>query len=206
MGLDIKQKWTLGGNLPHEPVQPAEIGIGAPISGLYLREDVEIRCNIFVTRFVRKELKSALKTLVDRLLVKSNLQEAIASNHRLTQNATSMQQYTPPTSPPRSPPLSLMSQAVYSTPPNSAPLNNAGFKPEWAQGLGIKPPLQSRASLPPLPTYNPQDYVPMPVSEMEGSHGVANNSLQQQVKWSTKPTTYHHQPHPSQHFAELPGN
>lgn len=27
MGLEIKQKWTLGGNLPHEPVMPREIGV-----------------------------------------------------------------------------------------------------------------------------------------------------------------------------------
>src|SRR4051812_40488120 len=52
MGLDIKEKWTVGGNLPHEPVQPVEIGVGAPISGLYIREDVEMRCNFLMTRFV----------------------------------------------------------------------------------------------------------------------------------------------------------
>lgn len=48
MGLDIKQKWTVYGNLPHEPLQPSETGIGAPISGLYLREDIEIRCNFLM--------------------------------------------------------------------------------------------------------------------------------------------------------------
>lgn len=48
MGLDIKEKWSLGGNMPGEPVMPAEIGIGAPISGLYLREDVESKFFLFV--------------------------------------------------------------------------------------------------------------------------------------------------------------
>ncbi|KAH8601874.1 hypothetical protein B0O99DRAFT_607650 [Bisporella sp. PMI_857] len=141
MGLDIKQKWTLAGNLPGEPVQPPEIGIGAPVSGLYLREDVEIKCNIMVTRFVKKQLKDALKTLVDRLLVKSQLQEAVAANQRLIHDNSQYAQH-PPTpnvaelstpgmntygghSPPMSPPLSpatspiksmsLMSQAVRSS-------------------------------------------------------------------------------------------
>ncbi|KAI9050139.1 hypothetical protein LZ554_006280 [Drepanopeziza brunnea f. sp. 'monogermtubi'] len=32
----------------------------APVSGLYLREDVEIHCNFLMTRFVRKQFKDAL--------------------------------------------------------------------------------------------------------------------------------------------------
>ncbi|KAG4433587.1 hypothetical protein IFR05_010934 [Cadophora sp. M221] len=101
MGLDIKEKWTLGGNMPGEPVMPAEIGIGAPISGLYLREDVEMKCNFLMTRFVRKTLKDALATLVARLVVKAQLQEAAETNKRL--------EWT--TSPPGSPPLSPPSTA-----------------------------------------------------------------------------------------------
>jgi hypothetical protein len=84
MGLDIKERWTVGGNAPGEPVQPAEIGIGAPVSGLYLREDVEIKCNFMMTKFVRKQLKDALATLVARLMVKSQIQEAVENNKRLT--------------------------------------------------------------------------------------------------------------------------
>ncbi|KAH8815531.1 hypothetical protein F5884DRAFT_664421, partial [Xylogone sp. PMI_703] len=84
MGIDIKQKWTIGGSLPGEPVQPVELGIGAPITGLYLREDVELKCNILMTKFVKKTLKDALATLVARLVVKSQLQEAAANNRRMT--------------------------------------------------------------------------------------------------------------------------
>lgn len=100
MGLDIKQKWSLGGNMPGEPVMPAEIGIGAPVSGLYLREDVTsgfshlpgygglftdrlVHCNFLMTRFVRRQFKDALATLVARLVVKAQLQEAAESNLRL---------------------------------------------------------------------------------------------------------------------------
>jgi hypothetical protein len=107
MGLDIKEKWTLGGNLPGEPVQPAEIGIGAPIQGLYLREDIEIKCNFMVTRFVKKQLKDALATLVARLVVKTQLQEAGHRNQLLQQGY----EYSPQSphfslSAPLSPPLS----------------------------------------------------------------------------------------------------
>lgn len=110
LGLDLKEKWTLGGNLPHEPVQPAEIGVGAPISGLYLREDVDMKCNYFMTRFVRKTLKDALAALVARLLVKSQIEEAAIINKRLTHGPMSPTQTystigTPPGSPPHSAPL-----------------------------------------------------------------------------------------------------
>jgi hypothetical protein len=99
MGLDIKEKWTLGGNLPGEPVMPAEIGIGAPISGLYLREDIEIKCNFLVTRFVKKQLQDALATLVARLAVKAQLQAAAQRNQQLGYEYS-------PSSPSLSPPLS----------------------------------------------------------------------------------------------------
>ena len=104
MGLDIKEKWTVGGNLPGEPIQPAEIGIGAPISGLYLREDIEIKCNFLVARFVKKQLKDACATLVARLAVKTQLQEAAHNNKRLQEYAYSP--HSPPMSPPLSPPMS----------------------------------------------------------------------------------------------------
>lgn len=83
MGLDIKQKWTIGGNAPGEPVVPAEIGIGAPVTGLYIREDVELKCNFLILRFVRRTLKAALEVLVARLMVKAELLEATQANQRL---------------------------------------------------------------------------------------------------------------------------
>lgn len=38
MGTDIRERWSLNGNLPGEPPEPVELGIGAPAQGLYLRE------------------------------------------------------------------------------------------------------------------------------------------------------------------------
>jgi hypothetical protein len=119
MGLDIKEKWTLYGNHPHELVQPLEMGIGAPISGLYLREDVEIRCNFLMARFVTNTFKDSCATLVARLLVKSQLQEAVEGNRRLTYTSSQQQQFFPPLSPPLSPPLPGCS--AVQTPPVSPP-------------------------------------------------------------------------------------
>ncbi|KAK2757289.1 hypothetical protein FQN54_004803 [Arachnomyces sp. PD_36] len=73
-GLDIKGKWSVCGNLPHEPREPVELGLtNAPREGLYLREDVDMRCNIFMTSFVKKTLKKAHAVLVDRLVIKADL-------------------------------------------------------------------------------------------------------------------------------------
>lgn len=84
LGLDIRGKWTLGGSLPGEPKEPVELGLGVPKSGLWLREDVDMRCNVFATKFVKKSLKSAHATLVDRLIEKAHLAERNAYNRRLS--------------------------------------------------------------------------------------------------------------------------
>lgn len=83
MGLNIKGKWTVGGSLPGEPVAPVELGLGAPISGLYLREDVDMKCNIMMTSFVKKTLKKAHSHLVDRLVIKAQIVDAAENNRRL---------------------------------------------------------------------------------------------------------------------------
>jgi hypothetical protein len=89
MGLNIKGKWTLGGSLPGEPVEPVELGLGAPVSGLYLREDVDMKCNIMMTSFVKKTLKKAHSHLVDRLLVKAQIEDAADRNRRINEKSLS---------------------------------------------------------------------------------------------------------------------
>lgn len=74
-GLEIKGKWSVGGNEPGEPREPLEIGLGAPREGLYLREDVDMRCNVLLTGFVKKNLKRSHGTLVERLVLKAELGE-----------------------------------------------------------------------------------------------------------------------------------
>ncbi|PNS18073.1 hypothetical protein CAC42_4032 [Sphaceloma murrayae] len=75
-GLEIKEKWTIGGNEPGEPREVLELGlVGVPRDGLYLREDVDMTCNFFLTGFVKKTLRRAHSVLVDRLVVKADLDD-----------------------------------------------------------------------------------------------------------------------------------
>ncbi|WEW61153.1 hypothetical protein PRK78_006643 [Emydomyces testavorans] len=87
-GLDIKEKWSVGGNMPGEPREPVELGLtNAPKEGLYLREDVDMRCNILATSFVKKTLKKAHSVLIDRLVFKADILKQRAdyeSVHRLS--------------------------------------------------------------------------------------------------------------------------
>ncbi len=73
LGVDIRERWTVNGSLPGEPLQPVELGIGAPAMGLYLREDVDLRCNVIMSGFVKKTLKKSHATLVDRLTTRAQL-------------------------------------------------------------------------------------------------------------------------------------
>ncbi|KAI1177920.1 hypothetical protein F4777DRAFT_153136 [Nemania sp. FL0916] len=76
LGTDIRERWSLGGTLPGEPLEPVEMGLDIPRQGLYLREDVELRCNFMMAGFVKKTLKSAHGALVERLCEKAALASA----------------------------------------------------------------------------------------------------------------------------------
>lgn len=86
LGVDIRDKWTLNGSLPGEPPEPAELGIGAPASGLYIREDVDLKCNIFMARFVKKNLQKSHAALVDKLVARAH---EISAQRRASINNTS---------------------------------------------------------------------------------------------------------------------
>lgn len=73
MGVDLRNKWTVRGNQPGEPREPRELGVETPMEGLYLREDVEIVCNVALTGFVKKEMKAAAGVMVDRMTRKAEL-------------------------------------------------------------------------------------------------------------------------------------
>ncbi|KAL9124440.1 MAG: hypothetical protein Q9217_006227 [Psora testacea] len=95
MGLNMKGRWTLGGSLPGEPRQPVEIGLGVPKTGLWLREDVDMKCNVVMTGFVKKTTKKAHQTLVDRLVEKAHLKEAEGYNNGLKEQLELRSQYPP---------------------------------------------------------------------------------------------------------------
>lgn len=83
LGVDILDRWTLGGRLPGEQPEPVELGIGAPPAGqLYIREDVDLRCNLLMTGFVRKNLTRAHATLVDRLVERARVLVAEAKEEQ----------------------------------------------------------------------------------------------------------------------------
>lgn len=86
-GLDIREHWSIGGSLPGEPEEPRELGLDTPRQGLYLREDCDMRSNRMLTRFIRKNLDEAHKTLVERILKKAQRIE----RHRETMSTTSSQ-------------------------------------------------------------------------------------------------------------------
>lgn len=76
MGIDLRHNYRVAGSQPGEPPEHRELGVNAPATGLYLREDIEIRCNFAMVSFVRNQLKAASKVLVDRLIKKAELLDA----------------------------------------------------------------------------------------------------------------------------------
>ncbi|TLD26976.1 hypothetical protein PspLS_04731 [Pyricularia sp. CBS 133598] len=71
LGVEIRSRWTLNGTLPGEPPEKVELGIDAPSTGLYIREDVELRCNILMAGFIKKTTKKAHQTLVKQVAGKA---------------------------------------------------------------------------------------------------------------------------------------
>ncbi|CZT25217.1 uncharacterized protein RCC_10946 [Ramularia collo-cygni] len=73
MGVDLRNKYRIGGNQPGEPREPRELGVDTPAEGLYLREDVEIVCNMALAGFVKKETIEATGKMIERLARKAEL-------------------------------------------------------------------------------------------------------------------------------------
>lgn len=99
-GLEIKEKWSIGGNEAHEEREVIEIGmagLGVPREGLYLREDVDMKCSIFLTNFVKKTLKKAHQVLVERLVMKADLQDdkRVRQSYLHTPNSPSFSSRSP---------------------------------------------------------------------------------------------------------------
>ncbi|KAI1425531.1 hypothetical protein F5Y12DRAFT_370178 [Xylaria sp. FL1777] len=80
LNIDMRNKYRIGGNQPGvEPPEPPEIGLaelGVPKDGLYLREDIEIRCNIAMVATVKGQMKAASKEMVGRIIKKAELLDA----------------------------------------------------------------------------------------------------------------------------------
>jgi hypothetical protein len=204
MGLDIKEKWTLGGNLPHEPVQPVEIGLGAPVSGLYLREDVDIKCNFLMTRFVRNTLKESLATLVARMVVKSQLIEAENNNTRLTQDPGYMQsQFPAPLSPLLESPRQSLGRPMSSTSSASATSATNPISPGFGMQMDHSPTWQEAHDQQQLRN----SYLPQHSSQYSSQRSPSHPSqlyIQEQHKMQQQQQRNSHlqQLHPSQQYTQ----
>jgi hypothetical protein len=71
MGLELRARWTLCGSLPGEPQESIELGLDVPRTGLYVRETVEMKCNIILAPFVKKTLKKAHHGVVEKMIQKA---------------------------------------------------------------------------------------------------------------------------------------
>ncbi|KAI1152393.1 hypothetical protein F4825DRAFT_418896 [Nemania diffusa] len=80
LNIDMRNKYRIGGNQSGvEAPEPPEIGLaelGVPKDGLYLREDIEIRCNIAMVSTVKAQMKAASKEMVGRIIKKAELLDA----------------------------------------------------------------------------------------------------------------------------------
>ena len=120
-GVDLRNKYQIKGNQPGEPPEQREMGSAAPPDGLYLREDVEIKCNFTMTSFVKSQTKAATKILIDRLVKKAEMIDAEVLRQMMDQQRQHDNQQQPsghspnPGQPPMSPGMSPSMQ--YSQPP-----------------------------------------------------------------------------------------
>lgn len=127
MGVNIKSRWTVGGNEPGEERKAQELGIKAPEEGLWLREDVDLKCGLGFTTFVKKKLKDSHEVLVARLCEKAKIHERHEYNKRIRESRAVSSGWGPPvyTADQKLAPNSYGSSSSHShpSPPSSPPLS-----------------------------------------------------------------------------------
>lgn len=77
-------------------MEPVEIGLGVPKEGLWLREDVDMKCNVMLSGFVKKTLKKAHGTMVHRLIEKAHITEEELHSTRLEEHDSHLLYYSDP--------------------------------------------------------------------------------------------------------------
>ncbi|KAM3425373.1 hypothetical protein BST61_g7319 [Cercospora zeina] len=79
-GVDIKSRWSIGGNEPGEPREPSELGVDKPKEGLYIKEEIELKCNMLMGAFVKRNLQNSHREVHDKIIAKAaELQEKLKS-------------------------------------------------------------------------------------------------------------------------------
>ncbi|MCJ1290812.1 hypothetical protein MMC34_002354 [Xylographa carneopallida] len=158
MGLNIRSKWSLGGSLAGEPKVVQELGVGIPKDGLYLREDVDMKCNVFMISFVKKVFRKAHSTLVDRLVEKAHILEANAHNEALERASV----YS-------GCPSSPDTQHVVS--PTGAPSIRSMTQPDTSRHPSYQSLDPYPQAFPPPPSYNQSPQPPLPYPDTASQPG-----------------------------------
>lgn len=159
LNVDIREKWTLNGTLAGEAPEPVELGIGAPATGLFIREDVDLRCNFLMSGFVKRNLTKAHAKLVDRLVEKAKLVAARQKSIRTSEPpfSSANEQFQPqplapaPTSqvPATNAIRRKPAQSAKSPPPQLGSPFIAGYRPDRKPSLRIVSPEEAGPDLDP---------------------------------------------------------
>ncbi|KAJ5953561.1 hypothetical protein N7454_000457 [Penicillium verhagenii] len=73
MGLDMKESWSIERNVGEDPAEAIASGLAGEASrGWCLREDIDMQCNMLMTGFVKKTLKTSHASLIDQLILRLN--------------------------------------------------------------------------------------------------------------------------------------
>lgn len=193
LSTDIREKWTLNGSLPGEPIEPVELGTGAPVTGLYIREDVDMRCNVIMTNFVKKTLKKSHAALIERLKTNARLVSATEANARLERGLSVSQTsssafFTPPPSVQSSGPeiMGKSSESTCTLPkyiPSLSTTPSSGFPTRQVQDTLTSAP-GAGYTLSYHPNRDPHQYHPLPSPHQTQQHsfhpGYGRDTQQQQ--------------------------
>ncbi|RSL53732.1 hypothetical protein CEP54_010264 [Fusarium duplospermum] len=193
LGVDMRNRYRVQGNQPGiEPPEQPELGLeelGAPKEGLYLRTDVDLKCNITMMGFVKAESRKASVEMVNRMIKKAELLDAgilkgmfedgklktinpadrsNAMNNRLLRQQTMAadNQFPPGPAAPLSP-APLYSQP-YQYPPQQQPQPSPTYQYARPGTSGSQYPqtpyqmqqAQAQAQTPPPPFQNTNNYAP----------------------------------------------
>ncbi|KAH7123207.1 hypothetical protein B0J13DRAFT_531340 [Dactylonectria estremocensis] len=90
MSVDLRIRYSVDGNQPGiEPARRLELGLeslGAPTDGLYLRQDIEVTCNIAMLKYIKAPLKTEGGILVVRMIKKAE-QAGVAVLERMLEDS-----------------------------------------------------------------------------------------------------------------------
>ncbi|KAH8650145.1 hypothetical protein BX600DRAFT_517358 [Xylariales sp. PMI_506] len=150
--VDLRNKYRIGGNQQGvEPPEQQEMGLaalGAPKDGLYLREDIEIRCNFAVVSMVKAQMKTASREMVDRIIKKAELLDSGALTAMIENGKLKTSNPNDRTTP----------GGAAISPPHSPTAMYHGQQPPMSPGIPYQVPRPSSYQIPPTMLQQQQQY------------------------------------------------